>query len=126
MSAICAAPFVLRHKQLILKTSGLDWFCLRGSINKEIECTFELYKKALSLDASNIVEFALYGAQNNKKLAVLLNVGKDRRVWNHLGKLLLREGTEPQVSAMFHRVVVQKGLLFGAEIFLSEAMLGDT
>ena len=48
-------------------------------------------------------------------LAVLRNVGKARRVWRRLGKLLRREGADPRVSAMFYREVVQAVLLFGAE-----------
>ena len=53
----------------------------------------------------------------------LRNVGKDRRVWNRLGKLLRREGAEPQVSAMFYLAVVQIVLLWGAETWvLAEEM----
>ena len=48
-------------------------------------------------------------------LAVLRNVGKARRVWRRLGKLLSREGADPRVSAMFYSEVVQAVLLFGAE-----------
>ena len=43
--------------------------------------------------------------------AVFWNVGKA----GHLGKLLCREGADPQVSEMFYREVVQAVLLFGAE-----------
>ena len=40
-----------------------------------------------------------------------------------MGKLLRREGAEPQVSAMFYRALVQTVLLFGAETWvLSEAV----
>ena len=39
---------------------------------------------------------------DNKWPAVLWNVGKARRVWNRLGKLLRREGADPRVSAMFY------------------------
>ena len=54
---------------------------------------------------------------------VLWGVMKACRVWNRLGKLLRREGAEPQVSAVFYRAVVQTVLLLGAETrVLSEAM----
>ena len=54
---------------------------------------------------------------------VLQNVGKAHRVWSCLGKLLRREGAEPQVSAMFYREVVQAVIIFGAETWvLSELM----
>ena len=56
--------------------------------------------------------------------SVLQNVGKARRVWSQLGKLLWREGVEPRVPNMFYWAVVQAVLLFGAETWvLSEAML---
>ena len=45
----------------------------------------------------------------------LQNLGKARRVWNRLGKILKREGAEPRVYAMFYRAVVQSVLCFGAE-----------
>ena len=55
--------------------------------------------------------------------AVLQNVDKAHRVWNRLGKLLLREGSEPHMSTMFRLVVVQTVVLFGEEPWvLSEAM----
>ena len=55
--------------------------------------------------------------------AVLWNVGKARRVWNRLGKLLRLEGAKPRVFAMFYQAVVQSVLLFGAETWvLSDAM----
>ena len=55
--------------------------------------------------------------------AVLKKFGKDRRVWNRLGKLLRQEGAEPRVSAIFYRAVVQSVLLFGEETWVwSEAM----
>ena len=47
--------------------------------------------------------------------AVLRNIGKSRRVWNRLGKMLQLEGVDPRVSAMFYRVMVQSFLLFGAD-----------
>ena len=54
---------------------------------------------------------------------VLGNIGKARRVWNRLWKLLRREGAEPRVSAMFYQPVVQTVILFGVDTWvLSEAM----
>ena len=54
---------------------------------------------------------------------VLRNVGKARRVWNRLGKLLRQEGADPRVSNMFYRAVVQSALIFGAKTWvLLEAM----
>ena len=56
-------------------------------------------------------------------VAVLWNVGKARRVWNRLGKLIRWEGEDPRVSAMFYRAVFQTVILLGVETWvLSEAM----
>ena len=41
------------------------------------------------------------------------NTGKARQVWIRIGKLLRREGVDPQVSAMFYWEVVQAVLPFG-------------
>ena len=46
------------------------------------------------------------------------NVGKERLVWIWLGKLLRREGVEPQFSVMFNRAMVQAVLLFGAKTWV--------
>ena len=46
---------------------------------------------------------------------VLRNIRKARQVWGRLGKLLLREGGEPEVSEKFYRAVLQAVILFGAE-----------
>ena len=49
---------------------------------------------------------------------VIWNFGKARRVWNRLGKLLLREGAEPRVSTIFYQAVVHTVLLFGAKTWV--------
>ena len=41
--------------------------------------------------------------------------GRACRVWNRLGKLLRRQGTEARVSAMFYRSVFQTVLIFGED-----------
>ena len=46
---------------------------------------------------------------------VLRNIRKARQVWGRLGKLLFREGGEPEVSEKFYRAVLQAVILFGAE-----------
>ena len=54
---------------------------------------------------------------------VLWIVGKSSRVWNRLGKLLRREGTEPRVSAVIIERWSRQSSFFGAETWvLSEAI----
>ena len=60
---------------------------------------------------------------DNNCPAVLQNDSKVRRVWNLLGKMIRKEGVEPQVSAMFCLALVQSVLYFVAETWvLSEVM----
>ena len=54
--------------------------------------------------------------------AVRRNIGKARKVWRQLGKLLKREGADPIVSANFYQALVQEVLLFGAETWVLTAM----
>ena len=43
---------------------------------------------------------------------------KVRQVWGRLGKLLQREGMEPEVSEKLYHTVVQAVLLFGVETWV--------
>ena len=47
--------------------------------------------------------------------AVLRNIWKARQVWGRLGKMLHREGVEPDVLAKFYCTVIQVVLLFGTD-----------
>ena len=52
-------------------------------------------------------------------LAVHQNFGKAHRVWIQLGKLIRRDRAEPQVSAMFYQVVINKSItLLGGDLGL--------
>ena len=44
------------------------------------------------------------------------NFRKARQVWNNLGKLIRREGSDPQVSEIFYGAVVQAALLVGGNV----------
>ena len=55
---------------------------------------------------------------DNNWLAVLQNFSKACMVCNRLGKMLLQEGSDPQVSAIFYRAVVQSVLIFGLETWV--------
>ena len=51
--------------------------------------------------------------------AVLRNIRKARQVWGHLGKMLQREGENPEVSTKFYRAVIKALLLlFGVETWV--------
>ena len=47
--------------------------------------------------------------------AVVGNLGKARRSWGRLSRVLSREGADPKVSRAFYIAVTQAVLLFGSE-----------
>ena len=57
---------------------------------------------------------------------VLQNIRKARQVWGWLGKMLQREGAEPNVSEKFYCVVIQAVLLFGAETWVMLAPMAQS
>ena len=48
-------------------------------------------------------------------LAVVGNLGKARKSWGRLSRILIREGADPRVSGYFYKAVAQAVLLFRAE-----------
>ena len=51
-------------------------------------------------------------------LAVLVNIGKVRKSWGQLLRILSREGADPKVSGYFYKAVTQAVLLFGAKTWV--------
>ena len=48
-------------------------------------------------------------------IVVVGNLGKARKSWGQLSRILSREGAHPKVSGNFYKAVAQAVLLFGAE-----------
>ena len=46
------------------------------------------------------------------------NLGKARRSWGRLSRVLSREGADPKVSRAFYTAVTQAVLLFGSETWV--------
>ena len=46
------------------------------------------------------------------------NLGKARKIWGRLSRILSREGVDPKVSVNFFKAVAQAVLLFGAEVWV--------
>ena len=57
-------------------------------------------------------------AGDDNWLAVVVNLGKVRRSWGWLSRVLGREGANPKVSRTFYTVVTQEVLVFGAETWV--------
>ena len=51
------------------------------------------------------------------------NLGKARKSWGRLSRILSREGADPKVSGIFYKAVTQAVLLFGAETWILKLMM---
>ena len=60
----------------------------------------------------------MLGRSENDWREVCSNVGKARREWSRLGKLIRRERAESRVYAIVYRAVAQAVLLFGVETWV--------
>ena len=49
---------------------------------------------------------------------VVDNLGKARKSWGRLSRVLGREGEEPKVSGNFYKVVAQAVVLFGVDTWV--------
>ena len=78
------------------------------------ERAFEAYGKLIE----SVTEFKYLGriltATDNDWPAVVGNLGKARRSWECLSRVLGREGTDPKVSRAFYIAVTQAVLIFGS------------
>ena len=54
-------------------------------------------------------------AVDDDYLAVVGNLGKARKSWGRLSRILRRDGADTKVSGQFFEAVSQAVLLFGAE-----------
>ena len=52
---------------------------------------------------------------DNEWLAVVVNLGKSRKSWGGVSRILIQEGADPKVSGHFYKAVAQVVLLFGVE-----------
>ena len=82
------------------------------------ERDFEAYGEPIH----NVLEFRYLGrvltAREDDWLAVVGNLGKARKSWERLYRVLGREGAHPKVSGNFYKAVAQAVLLFGAETWV--------
>ena len=51
-------------------------------------------------------------------LVVSGNLGKSRKIWGRLSRVLGRQGADPKVSGKFYKEVSQAVLLFGGETWV--------
>ena len=56
-------------------------------------------------------------------LEVVVNLGKTRKSWGWLSRILIQEGADPKVSGHFYKAVLQAVLLFRAETWVLTPMM---
>ena len=85
---------------------------------ESLERDFEAYEEPIK----NVLTFKYMGrvltAGDDDWLAVVGKLGKARRSWGRLSRVLGREGADPKVSRKFYTAVSQAVLLFGEEIWV--------
>ena len=110
-----------RHKNTAICRSGADRKRRRlaeAEVRESAEMAFEVYRKQLQ----SVPSFKYLGrtltAGGDDWPAVARNLGKARKSWGGLQRILSREGATKQVSGNFSKAVVQQVLLFGSEIWV--------
>ena len=85
---------------------------------ESLERAFEAYREPIK----NVSAFKYLGrvltAGDDDWLPVVGNLGKARRSWGRLSRILGREGTDPKVSSTFYTEVAQAVLIFGEEMWV--------
>ena len=83
-----------------------------------MERAFEAYGDPIK----NVSAFKYLGrvlkAGDDDWLAVVGNLGKARKIWGRLSRVLGREGADPKVSGNFYKAFTQAVLLIGAETWV--------
>ena len=81
---------------------------------------FEVYGKQLNTVPSFKYLGRILTAGEDDFPAVAGNLGKARKIWGRLKRILSREGADKRVQGNFSKAVVQQVLLFGAETWVLE------
>ena len=108
--------------------------CLKGAERKirqlvetETRENSERAFDAYGVPIENVTEFKYLGiiltATDNDWPAVVGNLGKERRSWGCLSRVLDREGADPKVSWASYIAVTQAVLLFGLETWVLTARM---
>ena len=79
---------------------------------------FEVYRKQLNTVSSFKYPGIILTAGDENWPAVAGNLGKARKSWGRLHRILSREGADKRVSRNCFKAVVQQVLLFGAETWV--------
>ena len=95
-----------------------SWQFAEGETRESSEQAFEAYWEPIQ----NVSTFRYLGsvltAGDNDWLAVVGNLGKARKSWGRLSRILIREGEYPKVSGNVYKAMAQLVLLFGAKMWV--------
>ena len=92
-------------------------------IRESTEMAFEAYGKQLKTVSIFKYLGRIITAGDDDWPAVAGNLGKARKIWGRLKRILSREGADKRVSGNFFKSVVQQVLLFGAETWVQSTTL---
>ena len=110
-----------RHKSTAMCRSGAERKRRRlveTEMQESTEMAFEVYGKQLKTVPSFKYLGRILTAGDDDWSAVAGNLGKARKSWGRLKRILSREGADKRVSGNFFKSVVQQVLLFGAETWV--------
>ena len=111
----------VRHPDTAQCARGADWKRRRiadTDPRESLKRAFEAYGDTLE----NVAAFRYLGwvltAGKDEWLAVVGNLGKARKSWGRLSRILIREGAYLKVLGHFYKTVAQAVLRFGAETWV--------
>ena len=94
------------------------WQLAGTKIRENSEREFEPYRAPIESVTAFKYLWRILMATDDDWLAVVGNLGKARRSWGRLSRVLGRDGVYPKVSRAFYIDVTQAVLLFGSETWV--------
>ena len=83
-------------------------------MRESTEMAFEVYRKQLKMVPSFKYLDRILTEGDDDWTSVAGKLGKARKIWGRLKRILSREGADKRVSGNFFKAVVQQVLLYGA------------
>ena len=91
------------------------WRLAEAEVRESTEMTFEVYGEQLQTGPSFKYLGRILTEGDDGWPAVAGKLGKSRKIWGRMQRILSREGATKRMSGNFFKAVVQQVLLFGAE-----------
>ena len=91
---------------------------MEADLRDSPERAFEAYGEPLEILTAFRYLGRVLTTGDDDWLAVVGNLGKARKSWGRLSRILIREGVDPKLLGHFYKAVAQAVLLFGAETWV--------